>query len=343
MKEDLLKNVLRAVDASIEAKTVTEQKESSKTVNIELEGKRMSFEPFVKGSINSENIGTVLLKLKDATKRNEILLITRYINPEIAEILKNHQIAFADLAGNMLIKRKGIYLFIKGNKRVDGGQQHSSLAATFSEFKLVFIFLSWPECLKKSYREMSQTTNTSLGAVSNTIKSLKSQKLLVDLKEHGLKLVDKQKLIDRWVDIYISKYRSKLILGTYETEHTEWWKDCDIIKYKAKWSGEIAAANIVSIIQPEIATIFTKSINAKLIAKFKLKKSSKSNVEILEQFWLIDQTQPQEKKAVDLNNVPILMVYADLLARSNDRCLEAASYIYSHYIKPNLMYEHDEK
>lgn len=337
MKEDLLKAVLRVVDDSIEAKTAIELKKDAKTINIELEGKRLSFEPFVKGIVNSENIGTVLLKLKDGSKKNEILLISRYINPEVAETLKAHQIAFADLAGNMHIKRKGIYLFIKGNKRTDDGQLQSSLAATFSEFKLVFIFLTWPEYLKKSYREMGQATGTALGAVSNTIKSLKSQKLLVDLKEHGLKLVDKQKLIDRWVDIYISKYRNKLLLGTYETELHEWWKDCEIIKYDAKWSGEIAAANIVGIIQPGIATIFTESVDARLIAKYKLKKSPQGKVEALKQFWAIEQKEPQHGKAVDSNNVPILMIYADLLARSNDRCLEAASHIYDHFIKPNLI------
>jgi len=79
-------------------------------------------------------------------------------------------------------------------------------------------------------------------------------------------------------------------------------------------------------LKPERYTIYTDQFPGKLIFKFKLQKDPNGNVEILMPFWTF------KWELAEKGLVPPLLIYADLVATSDARAIEAAEIIYDKYI-----------
>ena len=61
-------------------------------------------------------------------------------------------------------------------------------------------------------------------------------------------------LQNRWVEAYPDQLRPKLVLGRFQADDFNWWKDVDIKKYEAFWGGEVAAAMVTQ----QLAELFDK-------------------------------------------------------------------------------------
>ncbi|MBW2605184.1 MAG: hypothetical protein JRE28_12875, partial [Deltaproteobacteria bacterium] len=55
-------------------------------------------------------------KLDPLNREEKTLMVTEYVTPPIADLLKELNIFFIDTAGNAYINEPGLYVFIKGNK-----------------------------------------------------------------------------------------------------------------------------------------------------------------------------------------------------------------------------------
>jgi hypothetical protein len=90
----------------------------------------------------------------------------------------------------------------------------------------------------------------------------------------------------------------------------------------AKWQedlltgGELAAARLTRHLRPGTATFYTQAIDPKVIVKLVLRADAGGNVEFRRQFWTFPGEEP--------HLTPTLLVYADLLATGDARCLETA-------------------
>ncbi|MGA7145328.1 MAG: hypothetical protein WBY47_12585, partial [Desulfobacterales bacterium] len=49
-------------------------------------------------------------------REEKVLMVTEYVTPPIADLLKELNIFFMDTAGNAYINEPPLYVFIKGNK-----------------------------------------------------------------------------------------------------------------------------------------------------------------------------------------------------------------------------------
>lgn len=84
--------------------------------------------------------------------------------------------------------------------------------------------------------------------------------------------------------------------------------------------GEGAAARLTHHLRPETLTFFGEELNPRFQVDYHLKADPAGEVEILYRFWNFNYKDPAL--------APSLLVYADLLAIGDARCLETAKRLY---------------
>ena len=262
--------------------------------------------------------------LKQRTPR--ILLVTRYVNPLLAEDLMRDNIEYLDTAGNAFIRHPPLFIYVKGNKAPTTTRD---VAATrvFLPKGLIVVFglLCQKDFITRPYREIAEATGVALGTVAWLMRDLELLGFLIKRKGN-VTLIHKDELLERWVAEYNERLRQKLLIGRYRGEQG-WWKQEQFPVNKAWWGGEVAAAKLTGYLKPEIATIYTMRENLhQLVIANRLKKDERGNVEILEQFWGANIQGLQH----DL--VHPILIYADLLATGDQRNIETAKMIHEREI-----------
>ena len=251
------------------------------------------------------------------------LIIADYVNPKMAERLREMGIAFMDTAGNAYVNEPPLFIFVKGNKlEVVPVRQTPIRAFQAAGLKVIFALLHNPQLVEAPYRDIAVAAKVALGTVGCVLNDLREAGYLVDMGVRGRRLVGKKKLVDRWTIAYPERLRPKLWIGRYQTAQPQWWGNANSHHLQAYWGGEVAAAKMARYLKPQFVTIYTKKKPAELILRNRLKKDPNGNVEILKIFWDTEFNQPHP----DL--VPPLLVYADLLATGDARNIETARIIY---------------
>jgi len=80
--------------------------------------------------------------------------------------------------------------------------------------------------------------------------------------------------------------------------------------------GELAAARFTEQLRPATATFYVPDLEPRVVAGLKLRADPDGNVDLRRRFWTFQGEKP--------GLVPKLLVYADLLATGEARCLEIA-------------------
>ncbi len=303
----------------------------------------------IKTRINNQILGAIIDRMRRLPQDG--LIITDYVNPNIAEKLKDMNVPFIDTAGNAYVKEPGLYVFIKGNKpgRIQNLNVARQAMLTITPrlfpptilrgqafqpagLKVVFALLNNPEIVNAPYREIAKTADVALGTVGWVIRNLKEQRFLIENgKDKGRKrfrtLMDKTSLLDKWVEAYNEKLRPTLVVGRYDTAQDRWWDNIDINNYGACWGGEVAAARITGYLKPQVGTIYVDEMPAQLLMGFRMQYDPHGNAEILKKFW-----NEEINRKIRPDIAPLIVVYADLLATGDARNLETARLLYDNEI-----------
>jgi hypothetical protein len=294
-------------------------------LQIAMQGKKTRY--YVEVKTNVTKADKLLAVMRKGDLRHPLLLVARYINPQLADELKQNGTEFVDAAGNTFINQPPLYVFIKGNKPgIVIKAPPLKRAFKPAGLKTIYGFLCNPGLENKTYREIAAETDVALGTVDWIMKELKELRFLLDMGKRGLRLLQKEKLLQRWVAAYPEQLRPKLTLGRFRGD-PEWWRQKKLNPLRAQWGGEVAAERLTQYLQPEIITIYTmpQQLN-QLLAENRLKKDEAGDLEILKRFW-----KPAEIwKYEDL--VHPILIYADLLATGNERNIETAKMIYDKHI-----------
>jgi hypothetical protein len=268
----------------------------------------------------------LLAMMRKGDLDHPLLLVTKYINTQLADELKQNGTEFLDTAGNTFLNQPPLYIFVKGNKPDIVKTPPPKRTFKPAGLKVIYAFLCNPGLENKTYREIAAETGVALGTVDWIMKELKELRFLLDMGKRGLRLLQKEKLLQRWVTAYPEQLRPKLILGRFRGNH-EWWRQKKLDFLKAQWGGEVAAAKLTQYLQPQIITIYTAPQDLdQLLIKNRLKRDQTGDVEILKRFWKL----PEIWKYKDL--VHPILIYADLLATGNERNIETAKMIYDQHI-----------
>jgi Uncharacterized protein conserved in bacteria len=277
----------------------------------------------VKSNITNANINSVVQQLLEFKKNFEqpVLLVVKFIYPELMNEFANYDISILDSAGNCIIRKGSLFLFVKGQKNVlikgvtDRLQKESGI-------KLIFHFLMNHESVNLPYRKIQEKTNLSLGTIKNVMEELITNNFILKT-DKGRFLKNKKKLLERWVMAYNQTLKPKLLLDQMtfrNNEKRDKWLTMELPE-GMYWGGESGANLIDGYLYPGLFDIYSE-VQAKTILTtgFVIPKKD-GEIKIYQKFWL----DKQENKIVSP-----LLIYADLMGSGNSRCLEMAQKIYDH-------------
>jgi hypothetical protein len=286
-----------------------------------------------------------------------VLLVADYIAPRLGELLRVAGQEYIDTVGNAWLNSGPLLILCSGNAPAPKGSissiiakhditglldQSTDLSAaemasryrasplprtiTAAGIKVLFALISEPSLAQATYRELAAAAGVSLGALTQTLN---------DLQEHGYlsitgrtrHLLASRRLLDDWALMYARTLRPKYLLRTLSTADTSKWQTWALAKDAALWGGEPAAHLRVGFLRPGVLTIYAPKLPSRLIIDQGLKTATPGAtdglVEIRQIFWgaaLLDGRPAQA--------VPATLIYADLLATGDARCIETAQKLY---------------
>ena len=140
-----------------------------------------------------------------------------------------------------------------------------------------------------------------------------------------------KRMLDEWTLAYARTLRPKILIGRYRTPTIQDWQDWKIGNEGTLWGGEPAGALLTGYLKPGTLTLYAKQVPPRMIFDHKLvadpnQLTEDGIVEFRQRFWNFDV--PTNKP----NTVPPALVYADLLATGDARCIETARKIYDEYL-----------
>ena len=188
-----------------------------------------------------------------------------------------------------------------------------------SELKLVFYLLQDKHQDKhnvaKSFRQIAEETEMSLGSIQAKMQEL-TDKGYIAPSDKGRVLRKRSQLIDWWALGYAESFKEKQLLmrfGFLTPAIRMAWKEV-ILPHGTQWSGEPAANIIDGYISPERWEVYVEENANALIATGRMIPNPQGEIYVYRKFWKGDE-------------IPTLVIYADLLATGDDRCKEAAERI----------------
>lgn len=238
----------------------------------------------------------------------------------LAEALRAKRVAFVDTAGNAYLDRPPLLVWVKGQRQKEReAPPQTGRAFRAPGLQVIFAFLCRQERVNDPYRGIAKLAGVAHGTVGEVMAELKK---LGHLAEVGQKrrLLQPERLVQKWVEAYVENLRPKLTLGRFKAEKLDWWETIDPLKYGLTIGGEGAAARLTHHLRPGTLTFFGKKADPAFLIDHHLRTDTAGEVEILRRFWNFDNEDPAL--------APTLLIYADLLAIGDARCLETAKRLY---------------
>jgi len=293
----------------------------------------------VKRWAQQANVGALLHQL--GTLPFRAILVADYVNPKMADRLRQEDVQFIDTAGNAYINAPPVYVFVSGKRGPQADistKEGTNRAFDRTGLKVEFAFLCDPDLVNATYRDIAEIADVALGTVGWVLNGLKTAGLVLDKgRGKGRRIVDYQRMLDRWVEAYPEKLRPKLLIGNFLADDPYWWKNINIHDFGGVWGGETAAALYTDYLTPMTNTAYLpKGAANQFFAQARLRKTPEGmeadpgNVRIYNVFWHERATfldiHPRRELA------PPVLVYADLVATGDPRNRETAKMIYDEYL-----------
>ena len=277
----------------------------------------------IKGNITATNINTIVNRLQKymATEKRPVLLVAKYINPNMFDKLVELGLNILDCAGNCYIRYMNgnipvFHLTNKGEKNVFANEKVYPIFLD-AGIKVIFYLLQDKNNVNKAYREIQENTGVALGTVKNVIDELVARNFIL-VTDKGRILKNRKALLDLWIESYNQVLKPKLLMGRLAFRTNE-----QRIKWLAMelpegmyWGGESAANIIDNYLEPGAFDIYTDVPTAYLMKTGFVKQDVNGEIKVYQKFW---------KWETEDHLAPLILVYADLMGSGNSRCLEAAN------------------
>ena len=272
----------------------------------------------VKRGLRPAFLGAVLQQLERLG--DQALLVTDYVTPPLADELRARRVAFIDTAGNAYLDRPPLLVWVKGQRPAKrAAAQTAGRAFQASGLQVVFALLCHPEQVDLPYREIAKLAGVAHGTVGWVMAELPKLGFVAEVGGKR-RLLQPERLLQQWVEAYARTLRVKLGLGRFKAEKLDWWETVDPLKYELTMGGEGAAARLTHHLRPGTLTFYGEKVEPRFLLDHRLRTDPAGEVEILRRFWGFDNDDPAL--------TPTLLVYADLLAIGDARCLETAKRLY---------------
>ena len=273
----------------------------------------------VKYGIRPATLGAVIQQLEHLG--HPALLVTNYVTPPLADALKERGIAFLDAAGNAYLKHPPVLIWVKGQRPQQKIITPNVTTRTFnpSGLQVIFLLLCHPAWVDRPYREIAQIAGVAHGTVGGVLAELPNLGFIAEVGGKR-RLLQPERLLQQWVEAYARTLRPRLLLGRFNADQLDWHQTLDPGKYGYLLGGEPAAARLTQHLRPGTITLYGPKVEPRFLLDQRLRPDPQGKVEILTRFWKFDNDDPLL--------IPLLLIYADLLAIGDARCLETAKYLY---------------
>lgn len=277
----------------------------------------------IKRDITAANINTFANRLRDyaATGNRPVLLVAKYINPNMFDRLVGMGLNILDCAGNCHIRYMNgnipiFHLINKGEKNVFAKEKAYPVFQD-AGIKVIFYLLQDRDNANKAYREIQENTGVALGTVKNVIDELVARNFIL-VTDKGRTLKNRKALLDLWIENYNQVLKPKLLMGRLAFRTNEQRTNWQAMKLPEGmyWGGESAINMIDNYLEPGAFDIYTNVPTAYLMKTGFVRQDTNGEIKVYQKFW---------KWETENHLAPLILVYADLMGSNNSRCLEAAN------------------
>ena len=283
----------------------------------------------------------VLAKLtlvKTVLHDEKALIIAPYINEKLAELCREMQVDYLDLAGNAHLNHPPIYIDIRGRKPPPEHQIQLTRQLTGKAFqpkgmKLVMILLLRPELVNQPMRVLADEAEIALGTVKQVLDDLKQLTFIIDKGKKGYAINEQDLLLTRWLDAYPHNMEAKLTQTLYVAQDLTEIRNAPLEPYGALWGGEVAADAYTHYLKPKTYQIYADAEAHKaLLKKFRLRRLRANETDVTPIRVVEPPVAIEKIKGKLPGYVTPLLVYAELLNSDDPRNLETAKRIYNDYL-----------
>lgn len=258
------------------------------------------------------------------------LLLTNYVTPHMAERLRALSINFVDAAGNAYLEHGPVLIWVVGRKAVTTLRPpRAGRAFQPGGLKLLFALLCTPDLVGRPTRTIAAQAGVANGTVGIVLRELRGDGFLVDLRQRGGKrtLRNLKGLLEQWTQVYARTLRPRLLVARYRPPEPDWWRNVDPRAYRGVFGGEAAEALLTgTLVRPDIVTVYLPDAPGQFILANRLVNAPDGRAEIRKKFWPFEYAWEHPILA------PPILIYADLLATGDARCLEAAQDVYEQHL-----------
>jgi len=321
LERNIMKNTAKAVDGQLTL-PITQT-----TINIEC-----------KKWVNKANLPRLLANIRAHDPETQTMLVTEYVNPNLAEQLKDVGIQFLDTAGNAFINQLPVYIDIQGKKPTKPHQEVTLTKQMGKAFqpkgmKVVFMLLTHPELVNAPMRTIADTAEVALGTVKQVMDDLHYQRFIVRKGDKGKVVADTKALLDKWLDAYPTTMQAKLNQTLFATDSPEQLKTVDANDFDGLWGGEFAAERYDHYLKAKDFLIYLKpEQNSAFLKAARLRKPAVN--EVPENRVMVVEP-PFDMKNIQGNLTGLvhpLLVYANLITSTDPRNMDAAKRLYDEYL-----------
>jgi hypothetical protein len=288
--------------------------------------------------INKANLQRHLAQIKAYDPDLKTMLLTEYLNPNLAEQLKDLGIQFMDTAGNAYINQFPVYIDIQGKKQAKPHQDITLTKQMGKAFqpkgmKVVFMLLTQPELVNAPMRKIADSAEVALGTVKQVMDDLLYQKFIVQKGDQGKVVADTKALLDKWLDAYPINMQAKLNQTLFATDSPERLKAINVADFDAYWGGELAAERYDHYLKAKDFLIYIEPEQKH--AFLRAARLRKPAVNEVPDYKVMVVEPPFEVKKIQgyLSGLAHpLLVYANLVTSTDFRNMDAAKRMYDEYL-----------
>ena len=294
-----------------------------------------------KRGVTPATLGAVLAQTRAqaAAYGKPVVLITHHVTPPVERALRAADQQFIDTAGNAYLAAPGWLVNIVGHRPAQAlVPTHAGKGGTPAGLKVLFALLCDTKLVEEPLRTIAANANVALGAVTAILNDLKDRGHLVMLP--GVRrLQPTKRLLNEWAMAYARTLRPKTLIAAYDAHAPDTWKEWVLDAAHQQWGGEPAAALLTHHLRPEVLTIYGDKLPPKLLVGQRLRAIAPGDaglrhaqVELRRRFWGQGLTVRLEEQGIAPTTVPPVLIYADLLATGDARCIETAEILYEQTI-----------
>ncbi len=273
-------------------------------------------------------------QLHDQAKlyQKEIFLVaSNYITPSAKRLLKEYRISYLDSGGNIHLKLNKGLIFIEGKHVKPPSEKYKNRAFTKVGAKLIYTLLREPSYADLNYRSLSEISTCSLGSISKIMDHLKKEQFIINLPNKKIKLIQQDKLMAKWIETLKNQLLPAMLIGKYNFPRSKKWHEINLKQKQGyRWGGEVAASILTKNLRPQEYTIYTSKKSSELMKDFKLTPDKNGELSVYREFWNDGSTQTKSA------TVDPVLIYAELMASSDSRNIEAANDIKEMFLGEHL-------